>query len=235
MILPADFPDELRHTDADTPVPTWAQVTRSVSDKNQQVVAQVARLVADTEDELTAREVWESWPGSYRRSVALVIDKVYGQGWLDALGAIDGWPWDGGFYCRPAETARGMFADVLDSLCGSEGPFIACTLRNGLFASLNAYPHKAWRRGWMETVTATAALHVGLMKDGRAEIHFDVFNSLFINGAPRGDVVRIPLLGAFNRKQFLLHRRWEQSAFAPLSRTSANLYHLLRGSVPLSF
>jgi hypothetical protein len=235
MNLPDDFPNALRHSDADTPVPTWAQVTRSISAVNQPMIAQVARLVADTDDEPTAHAVWESWPGNYRRSTALIIDKVYAQGWLDALGAIDGWPWDGGFYCRPAETARGAFADVLDSLSGGDRPFIACTLRNGLLAYLNAYSHKAWRRGWMETDTATAALHVGLMKDGRAEIHFDVFNPLFISGAPRGDLIRIPLVGSFNRRQFMLHRRWEQSEFAPHSRTSANLYHLMHRSVPLSF
>ena len=82
---------------------------------------------------------------------------------------------------------------------------------------------------------ATVALHVGLMKDGRAELHMDVFNPLFIKGAPKGDVIRIPLVGAFNHKQFLLHRRWEQSEFAGQSRTSANFYHLMRQSMPLSF
>ena len=233
--LPDDFPNELRHSDADTPVPTWAQVTRSVNAANPSMISRLARLVADTNDEETARAVWASWPGSYRRSAALIIDKVDAQGWLAALGPIDGWPWDGGFYCRPAETARGTFAEVLDSMSRGGGPFIACNLRNGLFAYLNAYSHKAWRRGWMETGVATAALHVGLMKDGRAELHMDVFNPLFIKGAPKGDVIRIPLVGTFNHKQFLLHRRWEQSEFAGQSRTSANFYHLMRQSMPLSF
>ena len=73
------------------------------------------------------------------------------------------------------------------------------------------------------------------MADGRAEIHLDVFNPLFIKGAPPADLVRLPRLGVFNRRQYALHRRWEQSKFASLVRTSANLYYLMRESVPLSF
>jgi hypothetical protein len=120
-------------------------------------------------------------------------------------------------------------------MSGRGGTFIEARMGNGLFAYLNAFQHKAWRRGWMETDVATAALHVGLMMDGRAEIHLDVFNALFINGAPAKDLLRIPRLGVFNRRQYALHRRWEQSPFAAQVRTSANLYHLMRDRVPLSF
>lgn len=233
--VPPDYPDYLKHTDEDTPVPTWAQVTRSVNAPDRAVIAEVSRVVADTEDEQAAREVWQAWPGNYRRSVALIIDKIRHEGWLDAIGHIDGWPWDGGFYCWPRATERGTFGDVMNGMSGRGGTFIEARIGNGLFAYLNALQHKAWRQGWMETDAATAALHVGLMADGRVEIHLDVFNALFVKGAPAGDLLRIPRLGVFNRRQYALHRRWEQSRFASLVRTSANLYHLMRESVPLSF
>ncbi|MEN3332056.1 MAG: hypothetical protein V7641_1421 [Blastocatellia bacterium] len=235
LAVPRDYPDYLKHSDHDTPVPTWAQVTRSVAAPNRERIAQVARIVADTDDERAAREVWQSWPGHYQRSTALVIDKLDDEGWLDSIGHLDGWPWDGGFYCWPRATLRGTFAEVLNSLSGANGTFIESRIGNGLFAYLNGYRHKAWQQGWMETDTATAALHVGLMADGRIEIHLDVFNPLFIKGAPAKDLMRIPRLGVFNRRQFFLHRRWEQSRFAALTRTSANLYHLMRASVPLCF
>jgi hypothetical protein len=232
---PRGYPDYLKHSDDDTPVPTWAQVTRRAAAPNREMTARVARIIAGTDDEATAREVWDTWPGQYQRSTALIIDKVYDEGWLDSIGQIDGWPWDGGFFCWPRATERGTFSDVLKSMSGAGGRFIEGRIGNGLFAYLNAYHHKAWKQGWMETDTATAALHVGLMADGRVEIHLDVFNPLFIKGAPAGDLIRIPYVGVFNRRQFCLHRRWEQSKFATLARTSANLYHLMRASVPLSF
>lgn len=233
--VPHDYPNYLEHADADTPVPTWAQVTRSVDAPDQKMIAQVSRIVANTDDERAARDVWDTWPGNYQRSTALIIDKIAAEGWLDSISHIDGWPWDGGFFCRPRETERGTLSQVLDSMSEDDGTFIECTIGNGLFAYLNAYNHKAWEHGWMEIDAATAALHVGLMGDGRVEIHLEVFNPLFIKGAPEEDVIRIPYVGAFNHRQFLLHRRWEQSEFAGLSRTSANFYHLMRPSVPLSF
>src|ERR1044071_2868384 len=97
--VPRDYPDYLRHTDHDTPVPTWAQVTRSAASANLDMIARVARIVAGTDDEQAAREVWAAWPGNYQRSVALLIDKIDDEGWLDSIGQIDGWPWDGGFFC----------------------------------------------------------------------------------------------------------------------------------------
>lgn len=233
--MPRDYPDYLKHTDDDTPVPTWAQVTRSVDSPDESTITEVARIVAGAADEQAARDVWETWPASYRRSTALVLDKVRHQGWLDAVGPIDGWPWDGGFYFWPRATERGTFVEVMSHMSGRGGSFIEARMANGLFAYLNAFQHRAWRRGWMETDVATAALHVGLMGDGRVEIHLDVFNPLFIHGAPAKDLLRIPRLGVFNRRLYALHRRWEQPRFASRVRTSANLYHLMRESVPLSF
>src|ERR1051326_7947867 len=133
LSLPRDYPDSLKHNDEDTPVPTWAQVTRSVAAPNREMIAEVARIVANTADEQTAREVWESWPGNYQRSVALIIDKVCHQGWLDAIDYLDGWPWDGGFFCWPRTSERGTFAEVLKAMSGREGAFIECSIRHGLF------------------------------------------------------------------------------------------------------
>ena len=88
----------------------------------------------------------------------------------------------------------------------------------------------------MENNAATAALHVGLRENGMAEVHMEVYNSLFTNGAPRKDVTRIPFVGSYNHKLFPLHRRWEQSEYQQYVRTSANFYHLMREeNVPLSF
>lgn len=233
--LPEDYPEYLKYSDEDAPVPRWEQVTRCWDGPDPSMIAHVSRIVANTEDEQTARDVWDSWPSNYQRSVALLIDKICNEGWLDSVGPIDGWPWDGGFFFWPRETEAGTLAEVLNSKSGKHGDYTQCTLSNGLFAYLNAWNHKAWEQGWMETDAATAALHIGMFKDGRVEIHMEVFNPLFIKDAPPEDVVRIPLVGAYNHRQFLLHRRWEQSEFAGLTRASANFYHLMRGNVPLSF
>jgi len=231
--LPDDFPDYLKHSDQDTPIPTWEQVTHSADAPNREMIQHVARIVADTDNEAEARDVWSSWGADDRRSVALVVDKVYSQGWLDAVGPIHN-VWSGAFNFNPRKTARGTFSDVIDAMSGDGGTFIKCTLRNGLFAYLNTYNHKDWKQGWMEIGVANAALHIGL-KEKLVEVHMEVFNPLFIKGAPEADVVRIPLAGAYNRKLFALHRRWEQPPYAEYSRTSANYYHLMRQSMRLSF
>ncbi|MFL6274146.1 MAG: hypothetical protein ACJ74G_02970 [Blastocatellia bacterium] len=232
--LPDDYPDYLKHSDADTPVSTWEQATLSTDAPNHEMIRHLARIVANTESEMEARDVWNSWRPDDRRSVALIVDKIYSQGWLDAVGPIHN-IWPGAFNCYPRESAGGSFADVLDAMSSDDGLFIECTIRNGLFAFLNAYNHRDWKQGWMEIGVANAALHIGLKDDGLVEIHLEVFNPLFIKGAPRRDVIRIPLVGAFNHKQFMLHRRWEQTDFAGQSRTSANFYHLMRQNMPLSF
>lgn len=233
--LPDDFPAYLRHSDADTPAPTWDQVTLSADAPNREMIQHVARIVADTDDAAAARDVWSSWAADERRTVALIVDRIYAQGWLDAVGPLHN-IWAGAFNCYPRDTARGAFADVLESLAGDDGPFIECSIRNGLFAFLNAIQHRDWKQGWMETGVANAALHVGLKESGLVEIHMEVFNPLFIKGAPRKDVLRVPLAGAFNHRLFFLHRHWEQGDMGGKSRTSANFYHLMRGQgLPLSF
>ncbi|HXG66413.1 MAG TPA: hypothetical protein VNO70_15040 [Blastocatellia bacterium] len=233
--LPDDFPDYLKHSDEDAPVPTWEQVTRCVASPNPEMTAHLLRIVADTDDEEVGRNAWLSWPRNYRRSVALLVDKIYYEGWLDAVGPIKGWPWDGGFFFFPRETERGALADVLDSKSGRGGTYTACSIRHGLFAYLNAWNHKGWQQAWMETDAGMAALHVGIFADGSAEVHLEAFNPLYVRGAARSDLIRIPLIGSYNHRLFLLHRRWEQSAYAPVVRTSANFYHMMREDVPLCF
>jgi hypothetical protein len=224
--LTDDFPGYLKHADEDAPVPRWEQVTRSVESKNVEMILSVSRIVADTDDERSAREVWEGWPDGYRRSIALLIDKIIHEGWLDAVGPLVN-VWDGGMVFRPHET----LASILDS----KSSYTRSALRNGFFAYLNSWNHKAWTRSWMENHSALAALHVGTFANGAAEVHFDLFNPLYINGAPRKDVFSFPLLGSVNHRLFRLHRRWEQPPYASITRRSAVFYHALRDQMPLSF
>lgn len=232
--LPAEFPDEWRHADADAPVPTWEQVTRSARSRDDEMIEHVSRIVSG-EGEQAARDVWESWPDSYRRSTALIIDKVYNEGWLSSVGPIKEWPWDGGFFFHPRVSEWGTLAEVLNSKADGNGVYIRSTLRNGLFAFLNAYNHKGWDESWMENNAPTAALHIGIFEDGAAEIHMEAFNPLYVNGAPPGDVISIPVIGSYNHKMFMMHRRWEMSEYSTAVRRSANFYHAMRGTVPLSF
>jgi hypothetical protein len=232
--LTANLPEYLKHSDEDTPVPSWEQVTRSAGSRNSEMIDHVSRIVVGTDDEESAQEAWDRYPPGTKRSVALFVDKIYDEGWLDAVGQIKN-AWDGGFFFWPSATPGGTLGDLLDSKSGRHGNYILLSLRNGLVAYLNRLNHRAWRRGWMETDAAAAALHVGIFEDGVAEVHMEVFNPLFIKGAPRRDVFGFPLLGSYNHRQFVLHRRWEQDEYAAITRTSANFYHLMRGHVPLSF
>jgi hypothetical protein len=233
-VLPDDFPSFLTHSDADTPIPTWKQVTRSTESVDTDFVSHLSLIVSGTEDEQTAVEMWDSWPGNYRRSTALLVDKIHHEGWLDAVGPIRGAPWDGGFFFWPRIDDRDL-ADVLNAKSGSAGAYTKCDYRAGLPARLGRWNHKGWRWGWMENDSPLAALHVGVFKDGSAEVHLDVFNPLCVNQTVSSDITRLPLLGSYNHKLFRLHRRWEQSQYGAIVRTSANFYHLMRGDVPLCF
>ena len=232
--LPADFPEYLMHSEEDTPVPSWEQITRSAESGNEEMTGHIFRILVGKSDEQAARQSWERYPPGTKRSIALLIDKIYDEGWLSAVGQIKS-AWDGGFFFLSHSTERGTLSDVLNSKSSRHGTYLLCSLRNGLFAYLNAWNHKAWRQAWMEIDAGSAALHVGIFEDGSAEVHMDVFNPLFIKGAPPGDVVRVPLIGSYNHRHFLLHHRWEQAEYGHITRTSANFYHLMRGHVPLSF
>ncbi len=68
----AALPAILAHSDDDTPIPTWEQVTRSECSINTEMSAQVSRIIGKTGSEMPAVEVWNSWPGNVKRSVALL-------------------------------------------------------------------------------------------------------------------------------------------------------------------
>jgi len=232
--LTSHLPEFLRHSSDDTPVPTWEQVTRAGTESSAVMLEHVLRILG-ADDAGLGREAWDSLPGPDQRSVALLIDKIFHEGWLDAVGRMSQLPWDGGFFFEPVETSQGTLGEILDSKSGANGSYTACRASNGLFAYLGAWNHRGWRQSWMENDTATAALHVGIFATGIAEVHFDAFNPLFTNGARRGDLVRLPLVGSFNHRLYKLHRRWEQAEHGSSVRNSANFYHLMRETVPISF
>jgi hypothetical protein len=233
--LPGDSPAFLRHSDEDTPIPTWKQVTRSTKSADPEFLAHVSRIISGTDDEQVAQATWNTWPGNCQRSIALLVDKIYYEGWLDSVGPIKGWPWDGGFFFWPRFGEEAL-AGVLNSKSGSSGAYTECKYQNGLSACLARWTHRAWKWSWMENDSPFAALHIGVFKDGSAEVHLDAFNPLYVNGTPRSHIIKLPMIGSYNRKLFRLHRRWEQSRrYAPIVRTSANFYHLMLGRVPLCF
>ena len=232
---PTRLPAILAHTDNDTPVPSWKQVTRSVDSFNPEMISHVSRVVAGIDDEAEAVKVWDSWPGNVKRSVALLIDKIYHDGWLDSVGPIKGGPWDGGFFFSPAGNDYGELANVLDGKSGEDGAYTRCCLRAGLPAYLSGWNHPGWQIGWIENDTPFASLHVGVFKNGTAEVHLDLFNPIYTNGAPDKQVIKLRGFGSYNRKLFRLHRKWEGSRYGAMTRTSANFYHLMRGRVPLCF
>jgi len=228
------FGTDLGHSDLDTPVPTWLQVTRSENSKNCEMTAAVSRLVAGVEDPANAVSRWGSWSPGVKRSVALLIDKIYHEGWLDCVGRIIDFPWDGGFFFTPRDADHTSLTELLESKSG-DGGYTRCSLRRGLAAYLSQRNHPGWRIGWMENDTPVASLHVGIFENGSAEVHLDLFNPLHTQGAPRREIVSLPGVGSFNYRLFGLHRRWEGARHGAVTRTSANFYHLMRERVPLSF
>lgn len=229
------LPAILAHSDDDTPIPTWKQVTRSVCSINSEMVGHLTRIVGGANDAMQAVEVWDSWPGNVRRSVALLVDKIYHEGWLDFVGPLAGWPWDGGFFFSPRGGDQETLAELLDAKALEGSGYTRCSLRDGLAAYLSGWNHPGWQQSWIENDTPFAALHVGLFESGSAEVHLDLFNPIYTNGAPRSEVIKVWGLGAYNHKLFGLHRRWEGPRRAAVTRTSANFYHLMQDRVPLSF
>jgi hypothetical protein len=231
----ADLPLILTHSDRDTPIPTWEQVTRSERSINSEMVGHLSRIVGNSTDEIRAVEVWDSWPGNIRRSVALLVDKIYHEGWLDSVGPIEGWPWDGGFFFSPAVADPRTLADLLDAKSLEGGGYTRCGLRDGMAAYLSGWNHPGWKRSWIENDSPFASLHVGLFASGSAEVHLDLFNPIYTNGAPRSQLIKVWGLGAYNYGLLRLHRKWEGPRYAAVTRTSANYYHLMRERVPLCF
>ena len=233
-VLPDDFPAFLRHSDEDTPVPTWKQITRSADSTDPRFSRRISQIVGGTEDERKAVEIWDDWPPNYQRSTALLVDKINHEGWLGVVGPIRGLPWDGGFFFWPRPDSDAL-ADALNVRSARGGAYTQCNFRAGLPAWLGRWSHKGWKWGWIENDSPLAALHVGVFKDGSAEVHLDVFNPLYINGTARAQITKLPLIGSYNHNLFRMHRRWEQSRYGAIARTSANFYHLMIGQVPLSF
>lgn len=226
--------DLFGHSDVDTPVPTWLQVTRSENSDNVEMIAAVCRIISGAEDPVEAVSRWDSWSPGVRRSVALLIDKIYHEGWLDCVGPIIDLPWDGGFFFAPRGAGQTSLIRMLESKSG-HGGYTRCSFRSGLAAYLSRRNHPGWRIGWMENDTPVASLHVGIFENGSAEAHLDFFNPLHTYGAPRREIVSLPGVGSFNYRLFKLHRRWEGTSQGIVTRTSANFYHLMRERVPLSF
>ncbi|HKY04010.1 MAG TPA: hypothetical protein VJQ56_03925, partial [Blastocatellia bacterium] len=133
--LPEDYPEYLRHTDEETPVPSWEQVTRSVREPNLEMIDHVTRLVG-ADNDAAGREIWAVWPGAVRRSVALFIDKIYNEGWLASVGPIRHNPWDGGFFFWPHKGDTGWLWEILDQKSGRRGVYTKSSIENGLFAYL---------------------------------------------------------------------------------------------------
>ena len=233
--LSDDFHELLDHSDEHTPVPTWQQLSRSVSAVDTGLTFHAARIVAGSCDDEAALERWNAWPRKLRRTVALLVEKICHEGWLESVGPIYGSPYDGGFLFTPRCTYAGTLEDVLNAKAINDGVYMRSNLRGGLAAYLSAWNHKTWKRSWIENDTPFSSLHIGLLEDGSAEVHLDLFNPVFTNGAPQRDVTTLPGLGAFNHRLFRLHRKWEEGQHAPTTRTSANYYHFMRGRVPLSF
>lgn len=229
------LPAILSHSDFDTPVPAWKQVTRSIDSANSQMISHLTRVVSGTDDESLAVEMWDSWSGAQRRSVALLVDKIYHEGWLDFVGPIVSGPWDGGFFFWHAESDSRSLTDVLEAKSREDGVYLPCTLEGGLAGYLSGWNHPGWQRGWIESDTPFASLHVGIFQNGSAEVHLDLFNPLYTTGASRSRVVTLWRLGSYNHRLFRLHRKWEGKQYGAITRTSANFYHLMRGRVPLCF
>ena len=227
------LPAILSHSDLDTPVPTWKQVTRSVNSTNSLMILHLTRVVSGTESESLAVGIWDAWSGPQKRSVALLVDKIYHEGWLDSVGPIVSGPWDGGFFFWPANFPA--LVDVLDAKSRGDGVYVSCSFRGGLTGYLSGWNHPGWQRGWIENDTPFAALHVGVFGNGSAEVHLDLFNPLHTRGAPRSNILTFWGLGSYNRRLFRLHRKWEGKQYGAMTRTSANLYHLMQGRVPLCF
>jgi len=82
---PDRLPDCLRHSDDDTPIPTWRRITEA----HPTDAERISKIIARTPEPSSAEDVWNSWSGSVRRSVALLLDKIKHEGWLDAIDGIE--------------------------------------------------------------------------------------------------------------------------------------------------
>jgi hypothetical protein len=222
-------PAELFHTDADTPVPTWDAAIR-VWDGPAAAETTIRILGGDP---AAARARFEAWEPTVRRGFVLLLDKLINEGWASSIDRIDN-IWDSAFHIWPRTTSAGTLDDILEAKAAA-GHYVENSLDNGLVAYFNKWNHRDWVRAWAETDARNATLHVGRFADGRYEVHLELYNPVFVVGAPRWEVISGPLLGAFNWRTLPMHQKWENGAEAA-NRRSANHYHFMKnGAVPLSF
>jgi hypothetical protein len=221
-------PAELSHDETDTPTPAWDQAIRRWEGDDSVVRAAVLRLF-ETDDESSARATFESWTPTIRRGFVVLVDRICNEGWLDSVGALVS-IFDSALHFR----ARGDLASVLETKA-REGRYIENTIANGAFAYLNKTNHKDWVRAWAESDREHAGFHVGVFADGHFEVHMELYNPMFVNGAPTLDLFWAPGFGWINRRLFFLHQKWEAGAQAS-NRRSANYWHFLHDDgFPLSF
>jgi hypothetical protein len=224
-------PSSLRHDESDAPVPTWEQVTKSTERRDDHRTLAVTRLLGGTEEE--ARDRFERLEPRERRSFALLVDKIDNEGWLDQVGRVSAL-WDDTMFFDVRDASDGV-TPLAERLAGASN-YTQNTAWNGLAAYFNAWNHPDWTDAYMENDAGHGALHVGIFEDGTGEVHFEVYNALFTNGAPSGQVVWGPGVGWLNAWHFARHQWWEGARFGPVTRRSANFYFLLRdGGVPMSF
>src|SRR5262245_16313891 len=229
------LPAILSHSERDTPVPTWKEVTRSVQSINHLIISHLTRVISGTDDESLALRIWDSWSGPQKRSFTLLIDKIYHEGWFDSVGALVGGPWDGGFFFLPRDSDPRALADVLEAKSREYGVYTRCSFRGGLAGYLSGWNHPGWQVGWIESDSPFASLHVGIFENGSAEVHLDSFNPLYTSDASQWNIVTVWGLGSYNHRLFRLHRKWDGARNGAITRTSANFYHLMRGRVPMCF
>jgi len=223
-------PPELQHSDADSPVPTWEQLTR---DGDPTRTAHVVRIVGGGDASL-ARAAFAGWTASVRRGFALLIDKIDNEGWLDSVDRLEGDPWESAFHFR-ARTAAGSFEQIMVTKAEHDGVYTENTLYNGASAYLTKWNHQNWTRGWIENDIPHAALHVGIAGDGAIEVHMELYDPIYTNGAPLSELYWAPGFGWINWRLTGMHLYWETGARAQY-RTSANYYHFLNDAgFPLSF
>ena len=227
-------PAEIDHSDADTPLPSWSQLVREGASPYAPSAMQehVVRILAPGAPR-DARARFESWPPTVRRGFAILMDKLYNEGWLDEVDRMENDPWDTAFHFRPRDLDR--FEKTMHVKADHDGVYTENSWWNGAAAYLTrAWNHSAWRVGWMENDVSNAALHVGIFDNGVVEVHMELYNPLYTNGAPFYELVGAPGVGWMHGRMTYMHKTWEAGAEGK-NRTSANYYHFVKGAGWLGF
>jgi hypothetical protein len=227
------IPASLLRDDEDAPVPTYEQLTHAGERDHAARSAHIQRIL-DRADEPAARARFLGFRREVRRGFALLIDQIDAEGWLRALGPLATEPWQDGMVVRPAHSGE---AEIRAAMAGMRAVYTQNDIRLGVAAYFTRWHHRDWSTGWMRNDVAHACLHVGIVRaTGDIELHLEVFNPLYTNGARLIDTFpMVPIFGRINWPLMLAHTRWENAAFAPLIRRSVNHYWLMRARRRLSF